>query len=264
LDTIQEIYGICHLSVVPIRMEPSDKAEIGSQLLFGDIFTGIKKTEDAKWIYIETKFDEYLGWIDAKQFKEVSKEYFDTFNNSPSPLSNGLMGIIKGDKRFFPVMMGSTLPLLKNNVVRLDNEYFQFEGEFIYPKKTNAGAIEQTARFYLHSPYLWGGKCHFGIDCSGFVQQVFKINGYDLPRDSFKQAEEGRIVAFEDLLAGDLVYFHNVNGRIVHVGIALPGNQIIHASGEVRIDILDQNGIYNVDRKVYTHKLSVIRRVLIE
>jgi hypothetical protein len=264
LDTIQEIYGICHLSVVPIRMEPSDKAEIGSQLLFGDIFTATKKTEDSKWIYIETKYDEYLGWIDYKQFKEVSKEYFDTYNNTPSPLSNGLMGLIKGDKRFFPIVMGSTLPLLKNNIVRLDNEYYAFEGEFIYPQKTNAGAIEQSARFYLHSPYLWGGKCHFGIDCSGFVQQVYKINGYELPRDSFKQAEVGQNVPFNDALPGDLAYFHNVNGRVIHVGILLPGKQIIHASGEVRIDLLDENGIFNVERKIYTHKLSVIRRVLVE
>jgi len=263
LDTIQEIYGICHLSVVPIRMEPSDRAEIGSQLLFGEIFTATKKTEDSKWTYIETKFDEYMGWIDTKQFKEVSKEFFDTCANTPSPMSKGLVGLIKGEKRFFPIMMGSTLPLLKNNIVRLDNEYFEYEGEFIYPQKSNANFIEQTAKFYLHSPYLWGGKSHFGIDCSGFVQQVYKLAGYELPRDSFMQAEVGQHIEFEDVQAGDLAYFHNVNGRIIHVGIILPGNQIIHASGEVRIDLLDENGIFNVDRKIYTHKLSVIRRILI-
>ena len=264
MDTIKEIYGICNLSIVPIRTEPSDKAEIGSQLLFGEVFTASKKTEDSKWVYIETKFDEYLGWIDSKQYKEVSKEFFDTFNNTPSPLSHGLMGIIKGERRFFPIVMGSTLPLLKDKIVRLDNEYYEFEGEFIYPKRMNAAAIEKTARFFLHSPYLWGGKSHFGIDCSGFVQQVYKINGYELPRDSFKQAEVGQNIPFEDILAGDLAYFHNVNGRIIHVGIVLPSNQIIHASGEVRVDVLDENGIFNVDRRVYTHKLSVVRRVIID
>jgi len=262
LNTIQEIYGVCHLSVVPMRMEPSDKAEIGSQLLFGEVFTATKKSDDNKWIYIETLFDEYLGWIDFKQFKEVSKEYFDTYKNNPSPLSKGLMGLIKGEKKFFPVMMGSTLPLFKNNIVRLDDEYFEYEGEFVYPQKTNAAFIEQTARFYLHSPYLWGGRCHFGIDCSGFVQQVYRLNGYTLPRDSFQQAEMGMSIPFNEILAGDLAFFHNVNGRIIHVGIVLPSNQIIHASGEVRIDILDENGIFNVDRKVYSHKLSVIRRII--
>jgi hypothetical protein len=260
---MQEFYGICNLSIVPIRVEPSDRAEMSSQLLFGDIFTATKKSDDSKWVYIESTFDEYLGWIDAKQYKEVSKEYFDTYCNTPSPVSKGLVGIIKGQKRFFPIAMGSVLPLLKNNVVRLDDEYYEFEGEFVFTQKTNARTIEQTARYYLHSPYLWGGKSHFGIDCSGFVQQVFRLNGYDLPRDSYKQAEVGQHIDFEDNLPGDLAYFHNVNGRIIHVGIVLRGNQIFHASGEVRIDILDENGIFHTERSVYTHKLSVIRRVII-
>jgi len=243
-------------------MEPSDKAEIGSQLLFGDAFTASKKSDDSKWLYIETLYDEYLGWVDTKQIKEVSNEYFNTFKNTPSPLSKGLMGLIKGEKRFFPIVMGSTLPLFKNNIIRIDEDYYEYEGEFVYPQKSSSVFIEQTARFYLHSPYLWGGKSHFGIDCSGFVQQVYKLNGYELPRDSFKQAEMGVNVPFAEMLPGDLAYFHNVNGRIIHVGIVLDNQQIIHASGEVRIDRLDENGILNVDKNSYTHKLSVIRRLI--
>jgi gamma-D-glutamyl-L-lysine dipeptidyl-peptidase len=262
LNTGKEIVGICHLSVIPIRVEPSDKAEIGSQLLFGELFTSSKVTEDNKWMYIQTEFDDYLGWIDTKQFKEVSKEFYDTYRNNPSPLSNGLMGLVKGEKEVFPVLMGSTLPLLKNNCIRLGDDYYEYEGEYSYPQRTDASFIEKTARYYLRSPYLWGGKTHFGIDCSGFVQQVYKLNGYALPRDSFQQAEIGQLISFEDRMPGDLAFFTNVLGRVIHVGIVLPSNRIIHASGEVRIDKLEENGIFKEEKAIYTHKLASIRRII--
>ena len=250
------------MSVVPVRTEPSDKAEIGTQLLFGDSFSIIKKSEDGKWAYIQIYYDEYFGWIDSKQFKEVTKEYFDTYNNNPVAMTKGLMGLMKGERSFFPVMMGSTLPFYNNGIVRIADEKYEYEGEYFYPQQLSSKAIENTARFYLSSPYLWGGKCHFGIDCSGFTQQVYKLNGYKLPRDSYKQAEVGETISFGDHALADLAYFHNVNGKIIHVGIVLPEGLIIHASGEVRIDILDSVGIFNVDRKVYSHKLALIKRII--
>jgi hypothetical protein len=260
----EEVYGICDLSVVPVRLEPSDKAELGTQLLFGDAFKINKISPDQKWVQIKNAYDNYVGWIDFKQFKPISQEYFELITSYESPMCKDLIGLLQGEKRFFPVLRGSLLPFYKNGNVTLDNEVFKFQGDIIYPKRTNdAKFLELTARNYLGAPYLWGGKVHFGIDCSGFVQQCFRFCGFKLPRDANQQAECGKKVEFNDLKAGDLAFFSNDAGKIFHVGIITGNGQIIHASGEVRIDNLDNKGIYNLERKSYTHKLAFIKRLLI-
>ena len=116
---------------------------------------------------------------------------------------------------------------------------------------------------YLNSPYLWGGKTPFGIDCSGMVQMVYRLNGYQIQRDASQQAMEGEALSFiEESEPGDLAFFDNEEGRIIHVGIIMEDNHIIHAHGKVRIDRLDHLGIYNVDTKRHTHKLRVIKKII--
>jgi cell wall-associated NlpC family hydrolase len=244
-------------------MEPSDKAEMGSQLLFGDSFTIESKSPDQKWVYVEIAFDGYRGWIDFKQYKEISREYFDELNSLPAPFCKDLIGLVKNQRRFIPILMGSIVPFYHNGIIDLGNDRSEFQGELHYARHTKDYAnIERIAKQYLGAPYLWGGKCHFGIDCSGFVQQVYKMCGYKLPRDSWNQAECGAIVNFDHHSPGDLAYFSSPQGKVVHVGIILNYSQIIHASGEVRIDRLDENGIFNEQRGVYSHKLYSIRRLL--
>jgi gamma-D-glutamyl-L-lysine dipeptidyl-peptidase len=256
-------YGICNLSVVPVRVEPSDKAEIGTQLLFGDAFSVLKYSRDEKWVYIQIAYDNYMGWIDFKQYKSVPKEYYELINSTEFPLCNQLIGLVQGEKKFFPILMGTSLPFFKNGTIVLDNEIYQFEGEIYYPKKNNDYKfLENIAHNFLNAPYLWGGKNHFGIDCSGFVQQVFRFAGYKLPRDAYQQAECGINVRFSDIKAGDLAFFSNSEGRVVHVGIILKNFNIIHASGQVRVDIFDPKGIFNGDRQIYSHKLASIKRIL--
>ena len=129
--------------------------------------------------------------------------------------------------------------------------------------KNEGCSIEETARKYLNTPYLWGGKTPFGIDCSGFTHMVYKINGYKLYRDAKDQANQGKTLSFiEESEAGDLAFFNNDEGDIIHVGIILQNNHIIHASGKVRIDRIDHSGIYNVDTKMHTHKLRVIKKIV--
>ena len=258
-----ENYGICHLSVVPVRVEPSDKSEISTQLLFGDAFTILKVAPDEKWLYIKNEYDHYNGWIDRKQYKSISRDYYELISSYDSPVCKDLVGLLQGEKRFFPVLMGSTLPFYKNGMISLEDEVFTFQGEVLYPKRTQDGRfVEMTARYYLSAPYLWGGKCHFGIDCSGLVQQVYKIAGYKLPRDAYQQADCGDPIPFDELRTGDLAFFHNDAGRVTHVGIVLASGQILHASGEVRIDYLDLKGILNSTTNLYTHKLHSIKRVI--
>ena len=115
----------------------------------------------------------------------------------------------------------------------------------------------------MNTPYLWGGKSPFGIDCSGFTQLVYKLCGYSLLRDAKDQATQGQVLSFiEESEPGDLAFFDNEDGAITHVGIIMNDYNIIHAHGKVRIDKLDHSGIYNVDSKIHTHKLRVIKKIL--
>jgi cell wall-associated NlpC family hydrolase len=150
-------------------------------------------------------------------------------------------------------------------------------GEFKFPNETykiysvpfdsDEGTIleniSKIAVNYINSPYLWGGRSPYGVDCSGLVQVVFKSIGYKLPRDASQQVKEGTTVDFVNLTqAGDLAFFDNEDGNITHVGIVLPNGEIIHSSGFVRIDKLDQQGIFCVKTQTYSHKLRIIKRVL--
>ena len=116
---------------------------------------------------------------------------------------------------------------------------------------------------YLNSPYLWGGRSPFGIDCSGFTQMVFKLNGIKLPRDAYEQAEIGKTLNFiEETQKGDLAFFDNEEGKIIHTGIIIDKNKIIHSSGKVRIDNLDHYGIFNAETGKYSHNLRLIKKVV--
>lgn len=255
-------FGICNLSVVPLRAEPSDKSEITSQLLFGDLFEILEKTE--KWIRIITAYDEYEGWIDRKQFTSVSYEEYQAINSSSDILGLNACHPVKkhATGEILYLAAGSTVPRLENNRFIIKGEFYEIlDGPVKHLKKEFSGEIEKFAKFYLHAPYLWGGRTLFGIDCSGFTQIVFKQFGLKLRRDASQQAEQGILVGFlPEVKPGDLAFFDNEEGRIVHVGIMLNPSTIIHASGKVRIDSIDDQGIYNAELKRYTHKLRIIKR----
>jgi hypothetical protein len=254
-------FGICHLSIIPLRKAPSDKAEIGSQLFFGDTIEILGISEDQKWVEVKSSFDLYTGWIDIHQFTSIEEDYFTSVNQSSHPFVGEMVGILRGERRTLPILFGTSLPFYKKGEVNLGSESFIFEGQIIETaSNTDFQIIQKYAVLYLNSPYLWGGKSHFGIDCSGFVQQVYKLSGLKIPRDAYQQAEVGKLVGFEELKPGDLAFFHH-EGKVTHVGIILENYQIIHASGMVRVDSLDEKGIFNVDRKVNTHKFHSIRRI---
>jgi gamma-D-glutamyl-L-lysine dipeptidyl-peptidase len=145
-----------------------------------------------------------------------------------------------------------------NNQLRQTDETNEVKTEL---QPFEAENIRQVALQYLDVPYLWGGKSFFGIDCSGFCQQVFRHFGINLPRDAYQQAEKGEVVGFlQEVVCGDLAFFDNEEGRITHVGLMLNTHEIIHASGKVRIDKIDHQGIINSETGVRTHQLRIIKR----
>jgi len=255
-------FGVCNLSLVPLRTEPSDKSEMCSQLLFGDHFILIEITD--KWSRILTAFDEYEGWIDNKQYTQVSQTAFDGLNNFNSILGTEVFhSIVKSDSNsVLKLLAGSTIPHSVDGFFYLGETRYKLDGTSIDPTKSEfRSGVRDAAMFYLDAPYLWGGRSIFGIDCSGFTQVVFKQFGIRLKRDAWQQAEQGELLGFiQESRAGDLAFFDNEDGRITHVGIMLNDKQIIHASGRVRIDSIDTQGIYNAELNRYTHKLRIVKR----
>ena len=253
-------FGICILNNIPLRIEASDTSEMVSQLLFGEHFTVLETKK--QWLYVKLAFDGYRGWIDSKQVEEISKEYFDNLQNTkPHFLKELINFITTSDEKLIPLSIGATLPNYKDHKFSINKSIYSIEAK-VEDSKLNKKSIVETAFMYLNAPYLWGGKTPFGIDCSGFTQMVYKMNGYKLFRDASQQAKQGEVLSFiEESEPGDLAFFDNNEGNIIHVGIILANNYIIHASGKVRLDRLDQSGIYNEDTKRHTHKLRMIKEI---
>jgi len=247
-------YGICNLSIVPLRIEPNDPSELVTQVLYGEIFKVLEQRKT--WSKIRLAYDKYEGWIDNKQYLEITEDNYRSIKSQNHMLSTDLIEFVHDEKhQLHTIPLGSSL----NGLELINHSY---DGPSISLKQEKSNLIK-TAFTYLNAPYLWGGKTPFGIDCSGFTQMVYKLNGYAILRDASQQATQGQALSFiEESEPGDLAFFDNAEGNIVHVGIIMDDNYIIHAHGKVRIDRLDHSGIYNVDKNSHTHKLRVIKKII--
>lgn len=254
-------YGVCGLPIIPMRAYHSDKSEMVSQLLFAETFQVLENKNN--WIYIQTSFDNYRGWIDEKQSLPLSETDFERFSGSSLHFSIDLVHTARSNYKEQPVLLGSPLPFYRDLQFSFFDDKYSFIGRVInitQVKPTPEG-VKNMALKFLNAPYLWGGKTPLGVDCSGLTQMVYKLNNLSLERDSFLQAQQGTgLNKIDEARTGDLAFFQNEEGKIVHVGIMLNNTQIIHAHGFVRIDSVDQQGIYNTDLGVYSHKLSMVRR----
>ena len=245
--------GICILSTISLRREPDSTSEIVSQLLFGEIFSIIEQTKS--WVKIITIDDEYSGWISSKQSTILQTPILHKEIVSVYPF---LTAVSNEGRIMLPA--GSTIPNLKENTFTINETVYTLLDKNV---SYNFDNIAQLAEQYLNVPYFWGGRNPFGIDCSGFTQTIYKQCGIQLKRDAYQQAEQGSQIAFlEEIKCGDLAFFDNDEGKIIHVGLMLDKNKIIHASGKVRIDALDNFGIMNIEENQYSHKLRIVKRII--
>lgn len=255
------MYGICNLSIVPIRKEPSHGSEMVSQVLFGEYFTILEKQND--WYFIETALDQYQGFVHKYQIQNLSEEKFNLLANENSNFAGEFIDYVSSpDNELIAIPIGSYLPNFNKKTIYINDLEMLYEGQ-VFNTKLAKAEITRIAYLYLNTPYLWGGKTPFGIDCSGFTQMVYRLCGYSLPRDAYQQSNQGDVLSFiEESMPGDLAFFDDENGNINHVGIVLNNYQIIHAYGKVRIDTLDHSGIFNSELQKHTHKLRIIKQVI--
>ncbi len=276
-----------------MRETVSHASEMVSQLLFGETFAVLEKY--AHWLKVRTDADGYEAWVDSKQVQLIDKDTHQLWVNDDKAafILEPYVGLVRENGRLTPlsVGMGARLPLWENGAfktadgltfgvgasvgantsVGVNVSVGAANAEVLLTAEKRQGmdraqrrkALLLSAALWLDTPYLWGGKSIFGTDCSGFTQTLYRLYGVQLPRNAAEQAAMGETVNFlDEAQAGDLLFFDNENEQIVHVGIYMGEERIIHASGMVRIDTIDNQGIFRQDTKVYTHKLRLIRRVM--
>lgn len=291
-------FGICHLSIIPVRAEPTSKSEQVTQLLFGETYQVTLVSPEAKFVWITTDYDQYSGWVEASRWREISERFYLKAQKDQHLMIDQQFGLLMKSLSRMQLSFGSILPAETKGELHWEGETMFCSAEVRDTRKqAERSQIVLLSFMFLGTPYLWGGKSIFGIDCSGFTQLVFKAGGYFLPRDAYQQEQLGsNVTNLNEAKGGDLAFFAR-KGNIIHVGIVLtisdihqidasyaqvlekavkslrdetpaspvlskPYQWIMHAYDCVRVDILDQVGIYNLNEKQYTHYTHSIKQVI--
>ena len=256
--------GICLFGAAAIRQHHDHKSEMVSQLLFGECARIVDGNKE--WLQVKTVHDDYPGWVAKNQLHILDDDGF--LQNGRHLVSTSSLTRITettSGADFF-ISAGSSFYSDDGIIMTVNGKKFVYEGDLADAGMALTGYFRETkipryALLFLHTPYLWGGRSEFGIDCSGLTQVVYKMAGINISRDASKQAEKGEpIHLIHEALPGDLVFFDNEEGMITHAGIILENNRVIHAHGRVRIDLIDHQGIYDAEKQNYTHHLRLIKR----
>lgn len=245
----------CKVAIAPVRSEKKDASEMVTQLLFGEVVTVLE--HDEKWWHVQSYADNYAGWVDPKQLRKLSKKEVSRWLDGLSYQHALVLGL-ETPWGVQHIVKGSFLPYGVQEDFLIGNDAFRLLE--VYQPMVHSDAFK-LAEEYLNAPYLWGGKTPFGIDCSGLTQMVFRFLDINLPRDASQQVDYGQAIDFADRESGDVAFFHNESGSVIHVGI-IDGDTIIHASGQVRKDRFDQRGLLHYSEEYHTHYLHSIRRML--
>lgn len=251
-------YAVCCVALSAMRREPSHKVEMVSQQLFGECCTVLEEIGD--WAKIKCRYDDYQGWVQLAHLTEIDAS---EFAGNDEILTAELVNEVDYQGNVMIVPFASAVTTLPGGRLSWSKNLIHYSGNTYNRSRISntPQLVKEFALKYLNTPYLWGGKSVFGIDCSGFSQQVYKLLNLTIPRDASQQALHGiTINLLQEVKCGDLAFFDNEDGAITHVGILLSENEILHASGKVRLDKIEDQGIVNVETNLRTHNLTIIKR----
>lgn len=258
--------GISLYSVIPVRAEASETAEQNTQILFGETFDILE--QQPRWTRVRLHLDGQEGWIDAKMCTPMSEKEYTPYKTAYSPAAAVVMpmayAVSENNGQTIPLTAGTRLTNYKDGRFEVLGVGFRIDPSMVItePVALNEQNLLQTVRFFLNIPYLWGGKNAMGMDCSGFTQVIMSLFGKSLLRNASEQVTQGQeIKSLNKVHAGDLVFFDHEDGKISHVGIAIDSQRVIHCSGRVKVEKLDETGIFNAEKGDYSHHLVAIRRI---
>lgn len=253
-------------SVVPVRAETREGSEQNTQMLFGELCTILE--EQPRWKRIQLESDGQEGWVDAKMIAPMTEEEYTAYKRALTTAARVRFpmtyAVSENNGQTLPLTAGTKLTNYKDGRFEVLGVGFRIDPNMVsvQPVAFSLQTLLETTRFFINTPYLWGGKNALGMDCSGFTQVIMSLFGRHLLRNASEQATQGEPVSrLADVQAGDLAFFDHEDGRISHVGIVIDANRIIHCSGRVKVEKLDSTGIYSAERGTYTHHLVQIRRV---
>ena len=253
--------GIINTSASAQRKTADHRSEMINQLLFGEIV--LVGEEKGEWSKVVCYPDQYEGFVLSAHIRKLSAENPEEVLGNNTHISSDWVSLLSGKESLSTMIIppGSRLYNIRDAYFELEGWQQKITGKLLeYQSKIAAEVLIANAFRFLNTPYLWGGKTPFGMDCSGFIQVVFRMSGIELPRDAWQQAEKGSGVGFvEECIPGDLAFFGEENQSINHVGLILSSNSIIHCSRKVKVDSFDHNGIFS--DKTYSHKLRLIKRI---
>lgn len=272
--------GITLHSVVPVRATASEAAEQLTQLLFAETFDILQQVP--RWTEICLHADGQTGWVDTKMIVPLTDEEFLSLQKADEahpiarvayPMAYAVSTV---NGQTFPLTAGTTLPDYKDGTFSLLGATLRIDPAMVAEQLfvLSQEQLMNVVRYFLNIPYLWGGKNAMGMDCSGFVQVIFSLFGASLPRNASQQVEKGQLVkALSQAQAGDLAFFDHADldptrTNISHVGILLDSERIVHCSGRVKVERIDQQGIFSKEAAdnehpngQYTHHLACIKRI---
>ena len=274
-------YVIANCTITPVRQEPSEGSEQLTQLLFGEVCEVLDRLP--RWTKIRSTLDGQEGWVDFKMLTSAHIPYPISHIQAVVAIPMAIATAMETGEELM-LTLGTRLPNYAHGTFEVLGKQYLIDPACVNTAlstasiasdlpSTGANADLQRsdlitiAQSLLNAPYLWGGKNAMGMDCSGFTQVVYATQGVNLLRNAREQMTQGELVpSLVEAQPGDLAFFDHADRdpkatNISHVGLLLSPTKIIHCSGCVHIDTIDDQGIHLPNDEL-THHLVQIKRYL--